>query len=114
MTAADLDLWSTADMRVPTISLERSLELTNNGRQHHIPKSARAKVALPTRIRAVEVDMAGCSYNPEPEAHQDALAALVASEMKRVLQRELAPIAPPRLVNVQPEEDEIEALQVGE
>lgn len=29
-----------------------------------VPRSQHSK------IKAVEVDMAGCSYNPEPEAHQ--------------------------------------------
>lgn len=43
---------------------------------------------------------------------QDALAVLVAAEMKKVLQKELAPVAPPRLVNSEPLMDEIEALQV--
>jgi hypothetical protein len=35
-------------------------------------------------IPAVEVDAAGCSFNPEPEAHQEALAAVVAAVVKKV------------------------------
>ena len=44
--------------------------------------------------------------------NQDALAVLVAAEMKKVLQKELAPVAPPKLVDAQPLLDDIEALQV--
>lgn len=44
--------------------------------------------------------------------NQDALAVLVAAEMKKILQKELAPVAPPRLVDSEPLMDEIEALQV--
>lgn len=38
--------------------------------------------------------MPGCSFNPEPEAHQDALAIAVAKEYKKQLKQELAPTAP--------------------
>ncbi|KXZ53755.1 hypothetical protein GPECTOR_6g672 [Gonium pectorale] len=68
----------------------------------------------PQRIKAVAVDMPGCSFNPEPEQHQDALAVLVASEMRKELKRELLPTAPP--VEVEAEGGrpltELEALQV--
>ncbi|KIZ05948.1 hypothetical protein MNEG_2008 [Monoraphidium neglectum] len=47
-------------------------------------------------IPAVEVDAAGCSFNPEPEAHQEALAAVVAAVVKKEIRKELAPQAPPQ------------------
>ena len=91
----DLDLWGSADLAGPSTSAP--------GRRQPKPVN---------KVRAVEVDMAGCSYNPEPEAHQDALGVLVATEMRKVLKRELAPISAPKLVMAQPE-DELEALQVS-
>lgn len=63
-------------------------------------------------IAAVEVDRAGCSYNPEPEAHQDAVAEAVAVEMRKVVDAELAKKAPPKVVDYQPETDELALLQV--
>ncbi len=46
---------------------------------------------------------------------QDALASLVAIEMKRQLRRELVPIVPPKMVEVHDAEelDELRRLQVG-
>ena len=82
------------------------------------PRSSGGGAAAPVvarRIKAVEVDLAGCSYNPDPEAHQDALAVLVGAEMKRVLKRELAPLPPPRVVDVTDgggDFDELAELQV--
>lgn len=49
---------------------------------------------------ALMVDMAGCSFNPDREQHQDALAALVAAEMKKILAKELRPSAPAALLPV--------------
>jgi hypothetical protein len=43
------------------------------------------------QIPAVEVDKAGCSYNPDYEHHQDAIAEAVACEMQEQLSKELAP-----------------------
>lgn len=50
------------------------------------------------QIAAVEVDPAGCSYNPDREHHQDAIAEAVAAEMQREIARELEPKAPPETV----------------
>jgi len=54
--------------------------------------------AVRPTIKAVEVDHPGCSYNPDPELHQEAIAIAVAAEMKKVYDRELAPTAPPLTV----------------
>ena len=43
------------------------------------------------RIAAVEVDPAGCSYNPDYEQHQDAVAVAVAAENMKLIDRELQP-----------------------
>ncbi len=45
---------------------------------------------------------------------QDALAVLVASEMKKVLKKDMLPWAPPKLVELRPEDptDELDKLQV--
>ena len=51
--------------------------------------------AVRPTIKAVEIDHPGCSYNPDPELHQEAIAVAVAAEMKKVYDRELAPTAPP-------------------
>lgn len=51
-------------------------------------------------IPAVEVDAAGCSYNPDAEQHQDAVGAAVAAELaKEAARRALKLAAPPRLVD---------------
>ena len=52
-------------------------------------------LAQPNRphIAAVEVDQAGCSYNPDHEQHQDAVAAAVATEMQKQLDKAVEPQA---------------------
>ncbi len=61
-------------------------------------------VAVQTRKRrlrnapAVEIDAAGCSLNPDHEAHQDALAEAVAAEMRKQYDKELLPVAPPNTI----------------
>jgi nucleolar protein 53 len=77
---------------------------------------------------AVEVDMPGCSFNPEYESHQDALAVAVAHEYKQELKQELMPKAPSQhapegyrpvdeldelLVDAEQSEDEDEQAAVG-
>ncbi|KAI4383941.1 hypothetical protein MLD38_009719 [Melastoma candidum] len=51
-----------------------------------------------TVIPAVEVEPPGCSFNPEVESHQDALAQAVADEMQKVYRDELAPEPVPLIV----------------
>lgn len=53
------------------------------------PKSADVKNR--PMIAAVEVDPAGCSYNPDYEQHQDAVAVAVAAENLKLIDRELQP-----------------------
>lgn len=58
----------------------------------------RRVVSKPNRpkIRAVEVDMPGCSYNPREDDHEDAIARAVAKEMAKELRKVLEPAAPPK------------------
>ncbi|CAH8376194.1 unnamed protein product [Eruca vesicaria subsp. sativa] len=46
---------------------------------------------MTSTIPAVEVDPAGCSYNPTAESHEDMLAEAVAQEMQKVYKNELGP-----------------------
>lgn len=85
------------------------------------PASARPAASQRKRPRsaavhgasALEVDAAGCSFNPDEDAHQDALAVAVAAEVAKDVQRVLeAPAAPPKRVDYVPETDELALLQV--
>lgn len=61
-------------------------------------------VAVQTRKKrlrnaaAVEIDAAGCSLNPDHDAHQEALAEAVAAEMRKQYDKELLPVAPPKTI----------------
>ena len=59
----------------------------------------------------MEVDAPGCSFNPDRGQHQDAVAAAVAAEVRKALQRDLAAQPPPRTVDWQPETDPLALLQ---
>lgn len=74
--------------------------------------SKRRKQAVKPASKAVEVDAAGCSYNPEVEHHQEALSQAVATEMQKLYKRETQPRSVPRFVDYQPETDELALLQV--
>ena len=63
-------------------------------------------------MASVEVDAPGCSYNPDFEQHQDAVASAVAAEVRKAIDNELQPIAPPRTVDYELETDELTLLQV--
>lgn len=47
-------------------------------------------------VQPVEVPLPGCSYNPDPEQHQDALAAAVAAELWKQAQQEASKAQPQR------------------
>ena len=47
-------------------------------------------------VQPVEVPLPGCSYNPDPEQHQDALAAAVAAELRKEAQQEASKALPQR------------------
>lgn len=51
----------------------------------------RKKKSKPSIIPAVEVEPAGCSFNPSSESHQDSLALAVADEMQKVYKEKLGP-----------------------
>ncbi|XP_073130522.1 ribosome biogenesis protein NOP53 [Henckelia pumila] len=60
----------------------------------------------PSLIPAVEVEPSGCSFNPHPETHQEALARAVADEMQKIYRHELGPEPVPILVPGQAIDDE--------
>lgn len=74
--------------------------------------SKRRKQAVKPASQAVEVDAAGCSYNPDIEHHQEALSQAVATEMQKLYKRDIQPRSVPRFVDYQPETDELALLQV--
>ncbi|KAH7433865.1 hypothetical protein KP509_07G089700 [Ceratopteris richardii] len=55
---------------------------------------------------AVEVDIAGCSFNPSFEEHQEALGLAVAQEMQKVYKQQLEPPPIPVMVPGVPVEEE--------
>ncbi|GAQ87400.1 nucleolar protein 53 [Klebsormidium nitens] len=57
---------------------------------------------------AVEVDLPGCSYNPDTEDHQDALAKAVADEMQKQYAKAVEPTPPQRASNGAQDWDEEE------
>ena len=67
-----------------------------------------------SKIPAVEVDAPGSSINPDRDLHQDVVAEAVAVEMKKQYDRELLPVAPPRIVEWDDDyqKDELEKLLV--
>lgn len=73
------------------------------------PRAAANGGAVPA---TVEVDAPGCSYNPDPAAHQDAVAAAVAAEVQKQIAAELRPKRPALLADGGPEPDELRLLQV--
>ena len=73
----------------------------------------RQKKAIKSGIKAVPIDPAGCSYNPDSELHEEAVAEAVASEMQKVYRRDLQSHGNiPQFVTYQPETDELALLQV--
>ena len=77
-----------------------------------VPKRQRLSKAVGAAAPAVAVDLPGCSYNPEPEQHQDALAAAVAAEVSKAIEQELQPLAPQSHGDGDAEQDELALLQV--
>ena len=77
-----------------------------------VPKRQRPSKAGAAAAAAVAVDPPGCSYNPEPEQHQDALAAAVAAEVSKAIEQELRPLAPQSHGDGSMEQDELTLLQV--
>ena len=81
-------------------------------------KKAKAK---DTKIsHQIDIDLPGCSYNPDPEIHQEAIAVAVAAEMQKIYAKDLLPLAPPTFIDMRDhnegdskEEDELELLQTA-
>lgn len=122
--AAFLDLWADEDPLAAVASASgRQQQQQKKGPallREMGPSAKRLRRSPPptaVRMRAVEVDLPGCSFNPDREQQQDALALLVAAEMKRELAKELRPVAPPLELMLAPgaaaaPRSELEELQV--
>lgn len=83
-------------------SEQAQLDLWGDSMSHSPLGPRRRLKANPTQGSgpvAVEVDQPGCSYNPDAEQHQDAIAAAVAAEVRKTIASELMPKAPPRFSN---------------
>jgi len=70
----------------------------------------RARLAKKKKA-AVDVDAPGCAFNPEYEAHQDALGQAVSEIMVKEYQKELKPVRP--VAFLKPEEMERQLLEEG-
>jgi nucleolar protein 53 len=79
-----------------------------------LPKKRRQtkEMKLQRPAPAIEIDAPGCSFNPDRELHQDAVAVAVAAEMKKIYDKDLEPTAPLAVVDYDPETDELAMLQV--
>lgn len=77
-----------------------------------VPAKKRRQADISHAAPALEIDAPGCSFNPDRELHQDAVAEAVAAEMRKVYDRDLEPTAPLAVVDYDPETDELDMLQV--
>ncbi len=70
------------------------------------------KAEPPRPIRPVEVDDPGCSYNPDREQHEEAVAHAVAVELQKKMNAEMRAKPPAKHVDLQPVTDPLLAYQV--
>ncbi|DBB13072.1 TPA: nop53 (60S ribosomal biogenesis) [Trebouxia sp. C0006] len=109
--ASTYDLWNVeAEQADPRLDKHNNIPGALNGSAGR-PSKRRKQAVKPTAC-AVEVDAAGCSYNPDLEHHQEALSQAVATEMQKVYKQDLLPKRVPRFVDYEPETDELALLQV--
>ena len=109
--SSTFDLWDEQpDTTDPRLDKYNNIPGANNGTADQ--PSKRRKQAVKPASKAVEVDVAGCSYNPDAEHHQEALSQAVATEMQKVYKHDMQPRSVPRFVDYQPETDELALLQV--
>ena len=105
------DLWDEQpDTTDPRLDKHNNIPGAVNGTADQ--PSKRRKKAVKPATNAVEVDAAGCSYNPDVEHHQEALSQAVAKEMQKIYNHDMQPRSVPRFVDYQPETDELALLQV--
>lgn len=109
--ASTYDLWNAeAEQTDPRLDKHNNIPGAISGSAGR-PSKRRKQAVKPTAC-AVEVDAAGCSYNPDVEHHQEALSQAVATEMQKVYKQDLLPKRVPRFVDYEPETDELALLQV--
>ena len=109
--SSTFDLWEEQpDTTDPRLDKYNNIPGAINGTADQ--PSKRRKQAVKPAASAVEVDAAGCSYNPDVEHHQEALSQAVAKEMQKIYKHDMQPRSVPRFVDYQPETDELALLQV--
>ena len=109
--SSTFDLWDEQpDTTDPRLDKHNNIPGAINGTADQ-PSKRRMQAVKPAS-KAVEVDAAGCSYNPDVEHHQEALSQAVATEMQKVYKHDMQPRSVPRFVDYQPETDELALLQV--
>ncbi|KAL3150284.1 nop53 (60S ribosomal biogenesis) [Trebouxia sp. C0010 RCD-2024] len=109
--SSTFDLWDEQpDTTDPRLDRYNNIPGAINGTADQ--PSKRRKQAVKLATKAVVVDAAGCSYNPDIEHHQEALSQAVAAEMQKVYKHDMQPRSVPRFVDYQPETDELALLQV--
>ena len=109
--SSTFDLWDEQpDTTDPRLDKYNNIPGAINGTADQ--PSKRRKQAVKPASKAVEVDAAGCSYNPDVEHHQEALSQAVATEMQKVYKHDMQPRSVPCFVDYQPETDELALLQV--
>ncbi|KAL4434252.1 hypothetical protein ABPG75_000693 [Micractinium tetrahymenae] len=116
-----LDIWGAApaEQQQQQQQQQPAKRAKRSGSSAVVAAAAAAGAAAAAALRrpavpAVEIDPAGCSYNPDCEQHQEAVAVAVAAETRKLLDKELQPVAPPKTVDYQPETDELALLQTLE
>lgn len=100
------DVWETSEPEAPSgggDERKTSLAVSKS-------KEGSKKRMKTIDVPAVIIDPAGCSINPDRELHQDAIAEAVATEMRKVYDRDLKPTAPLLQVDYAIEQDELELL----
>lgn len=107
-SSTPLDLWEN-DGNLGRDAAARADTVTH---QPIKPTRASTRKSMNALAAAILIDDPGCSFNPDKEMHQDAVAMAVATEMKKIYDQELAPKPPTLLVNYDPQMDEVALLQV--
>ena len=103
---------STSVEKIPT-DIWKEVTDGNDQTNHQKIKRKRKDIVGPCpNVPAVQIDAPGCSFNPDRNLHQDAVADAVAKEMKKEYDRALRPSAPMKLVDYDVEDDELNKLLV--
>lgn len=84
-SAGSFDLWGSGEQALAAANDYSGKRSGKFG----LPPAAPAQEVVRPRLNAVAVDPAGCSYNPDEEQRQDAVAAAVAAEVQKQLREDI-------------------------